>query len=546
MSKIEKSIDGLVVRSSKANGRKIGELPPSPKKTKKAKRSKKIEVEEAPGELSSEEITEEFLKPVEAFDFDLTNKDLKEELEKIKKQEKAKRKLKIKKKKQPGKTRKVVAGIALGIVLLLMGGVVWVSIWGNDLIARITSGRSNLWDAIGVLTQEKTPPLKADVNGRTNILVFGTSGYDMSGNIGKGSKHDGASLTDSIMVVSINQETGDTAMISLPRDLKVRSTCGTVKINAFYSCGSKNKDGQAGAKALMTQVSEVLGIELQYYVHINWSSLINIVDALGGITVTLDNDINDRYYTKTVIKAGVPTHLDGEQALGLARARHGTLLGDWERGHSQQKILMAIERKVLEKAWGLAEILNMVNILGDNLRSDFSLDEMKTGAKLVKVMDLNEMRQVLLADGTNKINYIRNVNINEVSYVIPTAGDGNYQKIQEYVAKMLDNDPLKRESAKILVLNGTGETGVAGAEKDKLENDGYTVSGVANAPEGGEYPEMFYLYVVNEESYGSMKKLENYYNTTARSAGELPAGVDTTDCDFVVIVGERRKESLDN
>ena len=230
-----------------------------------------------------------------------------------------------------------MAGIALGIVLLLMGGVVWVSIWGNDLIARITSGRSNLWDAIGVLTQEKTPPLKADVNGRTNILVFGTSGYDMSGNIGKGSKHDGASLTDSIMVVSINQETGDTAMISLPRDLKVRSTCGTVKINAVYSCGSKNKDGQAGAKALMTQVSEVLGIELQYYVHINWSSLINIVDALGGITVTLDNDINDRYYTKTVIKAGVPTHLDGEQALGLARRGMGRYWGTGSGGIVSKK-----------------------------------------------------------------------------------------------------------------------------------------------------------------------------------------------------------------
>ena len=186
MSKIEKSIDGLIVRKPETGAREIGELP-KPKKASKRAPKKKIEVNEAPEELTHEEITEEFLKPVEAFDFDLTNKDLKAELEDIKKREKAQKKLKLKEKKKPRKVRKIVAGIMLGLVAILIGAAVWVSIWGNDLIVKITGGRSNIWDAIGTLTQEKTPPLKTDVNGRTNILAFGTSGYDMSGSTGKGS-----------------------------------------------------------------------------------------------------------------------------------------------------------------------------------------------------------------------------------------------------------------------------------------------------------------------------------------------------------------------
>ena len=80
---------------------------------------------------------------------------------------------------------------------------------------------------------------------------------------------------------------------------------------------------QAGAEALVNEVSDILGLDFQYYAHLNWGSLVTIVDILGGITVTVDEDIDDYYYTGAVFQAGVPYTIDGSQALGLARARHG-------------------------------------------------------------------------------------------------------------------------------------------------------------------------------------------------------------------------------
>ncbi|MBQ1528021.1 LCP family protein, partial [Candidatus Saccharibacteria bacterium] len=226
-------------------------------------------------------------------------------------------------KKPVSKKRKIITGIILAIVLLLIAGIVWLILWGNDIIAKITGGQGNVFDLVTFMepTYER---LKTDDNGRTNILAIGTSGYNMEGDEGNG-VHDGAQLTDSIMVISLNQDTGDVAMLSLPRDLKASPTCtATGKINEVYWCNNMEGDNeQAGAEALMAEVGSILGIDFQYYAHLNWGSLVQIVDTLGGVTVTLDEDIEDYYYTGIVFEAGKPYTISGIEAVALARARHG-------------------------------------------------------------------------------------------------------------------------------------------------------------------------------------------------------------------------------
>ena len=168
---------------------------------------------------------EDFLQPIQAFDFDEQTGELKaaDPSETTNKPKKAKKMHK----KPVSKKRKIITGILLFIVLILLGGVIWFILWGNDIIAKITGGQGNIFD----LFTENYVDLKTDENGRTNILAFGTSGYNMDGDEGNGT-HDGAQLTDSIMVISLDQKTGDVAMLSLPRDLKASSTCtATGKIN---------------------------------------------------------------------------------------------------------------------------------------------------------------------------------------------------------------------------------------------------------------------------------------------------------------------------
>ena len=486
---------------------------PNPKKPVKAPKSNPVE---------------DFLKPVQAFDFDESTGELKP-------REKSTADTAPKtndKPPKPHKKRKAVLIIVIVLLLLIIGVATGFILWGNDIIAKITGGRGTVFDLIS-FTEPTYNPLKTDANGRTNILAFGTSGYNMEGDEGNG-KHAGAQLTDSIMVISLNQETGDIAMLSLPRDLKASPTCtATGKINEVYWCNNMKGDNeQAGAEALMTEVGSILGIDFQYYAHLNWGSLVQIVDILGGITVTLDEDVNDRYWTGAVFQAGVPYTINGEQALGLARARHGTTSGDFTRGASQQKILIGIKDKLLEKNLSISDLLSLASTLGDNLRTSFSIDEMKTLAHLTSSFDFESMRQISLIE---PIRLMTTGNINGISYVLPSAGVGNYGRIQEYVAKMLSEDPRNYEESTILVLNGTETTGLASTEKASLEKAGYHNIDIDDAPEG-ECTEHYTLYALSSTAPGTKKLLEKKYNQTAKTLENLPANIPTT-YDFVIIIG---------
>lgn len=514
--------------------------------------------------IKKEEKPLNFLKPVVAYDFDEeegltesedTVEDMKnigldeeeiEEKEDEKDEEpemtdkeakkKAKKEKKAKNKKPISKKRKIITITALVIVVLLIGFVVWAIFWGNDIIAKITGGRGNLFDLF-TFTTETYDPLKTDENGRTNILAIGTGGYNMDGDEGNG-VHDGAQLTDSIMVISLDQKTGDVAMISLPRDLKGPATCtSTGKINEIYWCnggGGKAtiEEEEKAATAMMEAVGKILNLEIQYYAHLNWGSLASIVDLLGGITITLDEDINDYNYTGAVYKAGVPYDINGAEAVGLARARHGTSGGDFSRGNSQQKILIGIKNKVLEKNLSLSDILGLVNTLGDNLRTNFSVNELKTVAHMPEILDFDVMRQISLYP-----DYMTTGMLNGISYVLPKAGANNYSAIQKFLAVQLSSDPRDYEEPTIAIYNASDTDGRAAEEKTKLEEKGYIVTLIDNAP-AGEYEKGTSIYVVNPKKAGTKRMLEEEYNYEPKSKDELPATI-APNYDFIIILNNK-------
>ena len=496
-----------------------------------------------------------FLKPVQAFDFNEdegltesedTVKDMlnthtdeygeDESSELPKKSRHTKRLEKKLKKKKPSKKRKIISIIALVIVLLLIGVVLWAVFWGNDIIAKITGGRGNVLDLL-TFTTETYDPLKTDENGRTNILAFGTGGYDMSGEEG-GGVHDGAQLTDSIMLISFDQKTGDVAMVSLPRDLKGPATCtATGKINEVYWCNGGGGDAsteqeEKAATALMDAVGGVLGVDIQYFAHLNWGSLASIVDILGGVTIVLDEDIMDYQYTGAVYEAGKPYTINGAEAVGLARARHGTTGGDFSRGASQQKIIVGIKNKILEKSLSLSDILGLVTTLGDNLRTNFSVSELKTVAHMPEILDFDVMRQISLYP-----DYMTTGMINGISYVLPKGGAGNYATIQNLLDKMLSSDPRVYEEPTIAIYNATDTAGLAAEEKAKLEKEGYTVTLVDNAP-AGEYPEGTTIYAISGDKVGTKRLLEEFYNIYLKPTEELPTTIEPK-YDFIIILNNR-------
>ena len=477
--------------------------------------------------------SKDFLSPVSTLDFDLSSKELKPDYSlKHKKADHETPREKIGQKSKK-KKKHIARNILITLFVIILIGTGAFLLWGNDIIAKLTGGRSNIFEVIGALGSNVE--LKADKNGRTNIVIYGTSGYDMEGTEGDGA-HDGAQLTDSIMLVSIDQKEDDVAMISLPRDLYVGKTCtSTGKVNEVYYCANLNgNDEEGGAKALMNTMKDIFDVDVQYYIHLDWAALIQVVDSIGGITVTLDEDIEDTW-TNTFIKKGEPVNLNGEKALGLARARHGTEMGDFTRGNSQQKILGAIQQKIVQNGLDLGSALGLVEAIGDNVRMNFTLEELKTAYLIAKDLNLDQMRQIPLIDYKNDIVYLKTAEMNGISYVVPTTGFGSYTLIQQYVAKMISSNPAVREDANILVLNGSGVVGAASTEQSKLQKEGYQKVTAADAPDG-DYKEAFAVYNVTGKTPQTAQTLAEKYGTEAKPADQLPAGVDTT-FDVVIIVG---------
>lgn len=580
---VKTTIDGLAVRTSSMTRRTAGQ--PAHRRVNNSVASRRSASARTTvsntrpsttrlldGGIQSVAASDDFLQPVRGFDFDdiqtvkdtTTNRrstddadwsdlldemnDKKPESEEIERldpllkawgndeeeelEEKPKRRARPRKKK-----RHVLRTVVIILLFLLVGGGIVCYVWGDQIISKLTNGQSGLWDTFAAMVSEATP-LETDRYGRTNVLIFGTEGFDMDGNSENG-VHDGAELTDSLMVISLDQETKDVALISIPRDLKVAGGCMVGKINEVYSCNNQSGvNEEAGAQAIMKQVGSVLGIDFQYWAHVNWGSLLEIVDSLGGITVTLDEDIDDHYYTGMVVKAGVPVELDGYHAIALARARHGTTGGDFTRGNTQQKIVEGIVQKVLDNGVGAAEAFNLLNILGDNLRTNFSSEYIKTGLHLANGFQVSQIRQIPLVDYENNIYYVESSMINDISYVLPKdeGGVNGTVRLQNYIREMLGSDPVAREQATIAVFNSTGGYGVASTEQSNLRDDGYTVPTVGNAAEG-DCDQAYCVFVMNEEKSATAKALAERYGVTVRPAAALPTDVWPDGADFVVIVG---------
>lgn len=437
---------------------------------------------------------------------------------------------------------KIKHPILMTIMVVLIALGVTGFVWGDSLVSRLTNGQSGLWDAIGAMISNEIP-FETDENGRTNVLVFGTEGYNMDGATNYidregSSSHDGANLTDSIMVVSFDQKTKDVALISLPRDLKVPMACSAGKVNEVYWCNNRNGNNEeAGALALAEQLRQVLGINFQYWAHVNWGALMDIIDTIGGITVVLDEDINDRGWTGTVIRAGEPTRLSGLQAVALARARHGTIGGDFTRGNSQQKIMEGIIRELTANGVNITEAFGLLNILGDNLRSNFSTDNIKAGVKLLSSFNSGSIRNVLLVDYANNVYHVKTAMINGISYVVPQAGADNYKQIHAYIAQMLTSNPAVREGSQVAVYNGTETAGVASAEQIKLEADGYTVSHIGDTA-SENCTAKYCVFALTDEMPATQAALAERYGVDIRPSVELPEDITPGVADFIIVVGQ--------
>lgn len=436
---------------------------------------------------------------------------------------------------------KIVKRIIIILILVIIGVVGYLAVK-----AFLAGGKVFNGNPLDILTTKTR--LSEDENGRTNILIFGTSGYTM-----EESAWDGAMLTDSIMVVSIDQDEHDAYMMSLPRDLYVQHTncpsLGTTtgKLNeVFYCAYAPNQDEKAGAANLMAKAGEILGLDIQYYIHADWTALVQAVDAVGGVDVTIEStDPRGIYDSSTGIKYanGEVAHLNGEKALALARARnhnygdYGLAGGNYDREKNQQKILAALQQKAMSAGTLLnpVAVSNLIDSLGNNLITDFDTGHVQTLADIASNVQMDQIKQLPFVgrdDGGPDLigSYAPNgTYLGEA----PLAGVYDYSEIQSYIAQNMSSDPVVREGATVDVLNGSDQVGLAGEKAEELEEDNYTIGEIANAP--ANISDKVVIYQLNSDMSGTAAALKDKYGVEPIQ-GEL-AGYYTT-ADFVVVFGE--------
>jgi len=348
----------------------------------------------------------------------------------------------------------LIAGVALGFK-------------AYDLMQKIFQG-SPVPGLLGFLSQGE---LKGESSGRVNVLLLGMGG----GN------HPGGDLADTIMVASVNTKTNEVAMISVPRDLYVPiGDYGSNKINAAYSYGEQNKDKEkGGGPELMKKViSENLGIPIHYYVRIDFSGFSKVVDTIGGVDINVEDNLYDPFYPGGLFSMDKgQKHMDGDVALKYARSRETT--SDFDRAKRQQQVIVSAKERILSADTLLnpKKMNEMMDILGDHVRTDFQIWELERLAKISEKVDKSKIINRVLDNGPD--GPLVSSNISGMYVLLPKTG--NFDEIKAIVKNIFIDSYIRKEAATIEVLNASGSGGLAQRVADQLSSFGYKVENIATS-----------------------------------------------------------------
>ena len=183
--------------------------------------------------------------------------------------------------------------------------------------------------------REKANNLAKKVNVTKEPFNIYISGIDSYGNITDKNK------SDVNIVASVNPKTHKVLLINIPRDYYVN-------LGGINQMDKLTHAGAYGVKTSVKTIEELLDIELNYYVKVNYNALINLVNALGGVDVYSEYDFSSYEYHHK-FKKGYNT-VDGKLALDFVRTRKAFLDGDRVRGENQQRMIEAIAKKACTPA----------------------------------------------------------------------------------------------------------------------------------------------------------------------------------------------------
>ena len=356
---------------------------------------------------------------------------------------------------------------------------------------------------------EAITPNKNDV---VNILVLGLDIGDVDNQGNESIKR-----TDTMLLISYNPSNKNTTIVSIPRDTLINENGSRYKINAAYPMGGDLK--------VVSVVEELLPVDINYLVKIDYEAFRGIIDAIGGVEMDIEQDMfydDDGQNLHINFKKGTTVLLDGKKAEEFFRWRKnndgtGLATGDLGRIENQHKLI----NKVIDKLKSPTTIFKankILNCVAENIDTNMPGSTMiKYGLKI-----MSSETKITTLQGEPQM-------IGGLSYLVV---DEN--KNMELYEALKGGEPIEQSvekpSVKILVENGTNRTGLAGRAKGLLEKDGWSSVEVGN----GDLRKKSIIMAKDKSYFELIKETLGDMKTTT----EIPDEEKYKGYDVIIILGD--------
>lgn len=356
-----------------------------------------------------------------------------------------------------GGKKKITIGLPVitSIVIILLLGVGIVKAFGSidfTLFLRVAGDE-----------------LQKDGFGHTNFLLLGTGGKE----------HEGGNLTDTIIVASLDNENKLVTMVSIPRDLYVKDTLvGSSRINeSYYRAKSHYGSSAEGLDHMKKRVEEIVGVPIHYWIKVDFQGFKDLIDAIGGVDLYVNEAIHDPYYPKdgtflyeTFSLSAGEHHMDGETALKYARSRKTT--SDFDRAERQQELLFAIKEQALksEIIFSTEKITNILNTLKANIETNIQVKEILTLGSMITEYNEQQISHRLIHDDPSRCGgflYTPDRQLYGGQFVLLPAGGFEFLHFYSDLNFNLAN--VAHQNTRLHILNGTKTGGIAGEAKQILQ-----------------------------------------------------------------------------
>lgn len=353
--------------------------------------------------------------------------------------------------------------------------------------------------------------------------------------------------TDTIMVLSLDPVRKTASMLSIPRDiyLTIPYNTGVIdRINNANVIGDLHEyPGGGGPKLAERTVEQLLGIQIDRYVVVNFDAFTKVLDTIGPITVCPPTRIFDDHYPAYVgddyitveFKAGCQ-EVDATRALEYARVRHNAG-DDMGRAQRQQEVIKAVKDRA-KTLGGLSKLIGQAlplwNSIKDNIKTDLTFDEILQLAQLAQ--DIKDIRSDVMTIKTKDGGQLIPTKLITGEEVLSPV----YEDLHQLVVRLFDagrsapaNADPRATGTHLAVLNGAGIDGLGKSTADKLTNLGFDVVQIKNADALGSYAKSE-IHVYGADKMDSARYLAQILGASDPTIVQESNGAAGVDIELIV------------